>query len=207
MTEPALSGGVPHDATHEGASGFVERRSQDRQRTVLVNAAIRHGGREGLCRIHGISTAGLQIRTSLPMTSQMPAQIVLRSGRSVNCLVRWSANGEAGMTHDAGDALAHMLTEGVGEGRAVLRFRIGQPVAVGIHKQGRTATLAHLSPGELWLRDLDRADHGEPVLVAVPGLGDLVGHVAGQDDDSILVRLNAAIPFRALDPWLASPAR
>ncbi len=207
MTGPALSGSVPQDVRHDGPSGFVERRSQDRQRAVLVNAAIRHGGREGLCRIQGISTAGLQIRTSLPMTPQMPAQIVLRSGRSVNCLVRWSANGEAGMTHDAGEALAHMLTEGVGEGRAVLRFRIDRPVMVGIHKQSCTATLAHLSPGELWLRDLERADHGEPVLVAVPGLGDLVGHVAGEDDGSILVRLNAAIPFRTLDPWLAGSKR
>lgn len=205
MNESALSGGLPVGARHDGPSGHGERRSQDRQRTVLVNAAIRHGGREGLCRIQGISTAGLQIRTSVPMTPQMPAQIVLRSGRSVHCLVRWSANGEAGMTHDVGDALSHMLTEGVGEGRAALRFRMELPVTVVIRKQSCTATLAHLSPGELWLRGLDRADKGEPVLVAVPGLGDLVGHVAGDDDDSILVRLNAAIPFRELDPWLAGP--
>ncbi len=203
MTGSRLSGGPPAAERRDGPPAFVERRSQDRQRTVLVNAAVRHGGREGLCRIQGISTAGLQIRTSLPMTPQMPAQIVLRSGRSVHCLVRWSANGEAGMTHDVGDALSHMLTEGVGEGRAALRFRTERPVTVVIRKQSCAATLAHLSPGELWLRGLDRADKGEPVLVTIPGLGDLVGHVVGDDDDSILVRLNAAIAFRELDPWLA----
>lgn len=200
-----MPGRLADDATPNTPPAFVERRSQDRQRTVLVNAAVRHGGREGLCRIQGISTAGLQIRTSLPMTPQMPAQIVLRSGRTVQCLIRWSAHGEAGMTHDVGDALSHMLTEGVSEGRAVLRFRIDRPVTVGIRKQSGVATLAHISPGELWLRGFEGADHGEPVLVTVPGLGDLPGHVAGTDDDSVLVRLGSPIPFRDLDPWLAAP--
>lgn len=204
--ERMTSNGVPDDPESHATDGFVERRSQERQRTVLINAAIRHGGREGLCRIQGISAGGLQIRTSLPMTPQMPAQIVLRSGRTVNCLVRWAANGEAGMTHDVGDALSHLLTEGVSKGRAVLRFRIGRPVGVTVHKQNCAATLAHISPGELWLRGLDRADHGEPVLVAIPGLGELAGYVAGDDDDSVLVRLTSPIPFRDLDPWLGRPS-
>lgn len=205
MTGPIVSGRPADNPPHDGPPAFVERRSQDRQRTVLVNAAVRHGGREGLCRIQGISTAGLQIRTSLPMTPQMPAQIVLRSGRAVQCLVRWSAHGEAGMTHDVGEALSHMLTEGTGEGRAALRFKTDRPVTVGIRKQSGVAMLAHISPGELWLRGFEGADHGEPVLVTVPGLGDLAGHVAGADDGSVLVRLGSAIPFRDLDPWLAAP--
>lgn len=186
------------------APGIAERRSQDRQRTVLVNAAIRHDGREGLCRIVGISDAGMQIRTSLAMVPGKTAEIMLRSGRTVRCLIRWSANGEAGMTHDAGSALSHMLTEGVSEARAALRFLIDLPVPVVIRKQSRAALLAHLSPGELWLREIDHADPGEPVHVRVENLGEFGGYVAGQDDGSLLVRLNTAIPFRLLDPWLAA---
>lgn len=204
MTERAFHERTAQDTPDDGPPGFVERRSQDRQRTVLVNAAIRHSGREGLCRIQGISASGLQIRTSLPITPHAPAEIVLRSGRSVRCVVRWTANGEAGMTHDSGEALSHMLTEGAGEGRAALRFRMERPVMVGIRKQSCAAWLASLSPGEIWLRGLEQGDPGEPVLVAVPGLGELAGHVVGEDDGCTLVRMHAPIAFRDLDPFLAS---
>jgi len=77
-----------------------DRRSANRQISVLINAGIVHRGNDALCRIRNLSPGGVMIECPLPLAIDDEIELHLRSGRHVTGHVRWVEDGRAGIAFD-----------------------------------------------------------------------------------------------------------
>lgn len=179
----------------------------ERQRTVLVNAAVTQGGRDGLCRIRNVSEGGLAIETSLPL-SPGPAEIALRSGDVLACIVRWAREGRAGFSCEAGvDATRlvgrRMAAEYEQPGCGFPRFQRSQELKIAVRGHPYDSLLHSIAPTDVWLASAPEFPRGEPLTVSIRGLGDVSARVCAAENGEMIALFNAPLPFRDLDPWLA----
>ncbi len=79
---------------------MTDRRSGERQISVLINAGIIHQGNDALCRIRNLSPGGVMIECPLPLAVDDEIELHLRSGRHVTGRVRWVDDGRAGVAFD-----------------------------------------------------------------------------------------------------------
>lgn len=182
----------------------------ERQRTVLVNAAIVQHGADGLCRIRNVSEGGLAVETSLPLCPG-PAQVHLRSGDIVDCTVRWAREGRAGLSLEQPGSAADLVARRIAPEHEQPGFgfpRFERSVAVGIAVRGRPyrCMLHSIAPTDVWLIGAPEFPRGEPLTVSVKGLGDLMAMVHEAEKGEMVALFHSALSFRQLDPWLASTA-
>lgn len=78
----------------------TDRRTGDRQISVLINAGIVHQGNDALCRIRNLSAGGVMLECPLPLVVNDEIELHLRSGRHVTGQVRWVDEGRAGVAFD-----------------------------------------------------------------------------------------------------------
>ena len=181
----------------------------ERQMTVLINAGIRRGADDGLCRIRNVSAAGLNIETSLALDIGDSATVVLQSGRVLACAVRWMKDGRVGLSCAGDPAEALQQERAVPADEAMvaeaLRFERRLPVQLAVHGFVHQCDLESISIRHAVLTSVRTNVQPPQVLtVSIPGLGDFPATARGSKDGCLLVRFNAPIGFGLLDPWLAS---
>lgn len=188
---------------------FPDRRTADRQISVLINAGITHEGRDTLCRIRNLSPGGVMIECTLPLAVDDKILLHLRSGHDAEGLVRWVRDGKAGIAFD--DPAASALVSGAVGGTGASFSPIGYPLFrrdawVGLsagHRKERAA-VAMISPTGI-LVETGR-DWGRECLFTVTfdGLGDHLARTEGgiPDDDMMALIFVRPLHYRLFDEWL-----
>lgn len=182
---------------------------EERQMTVLINARIRVGDADGLCRIRNVSPSGLNIETSMRLDPDERATIILPSGRAMDCVVRWARDGRVGLgCHDDPAAIVHEERSAApddGGAPSLLRFTRNMPVQLVVHGFVHHCELESIAIRDVRLNAVRTTILPTQVLtVCVPGLGELPAAARSAADGTLFARFNAPIGFALLDPWLAT---
>ena len=194
----------------------TERRSGERQVSVLINAGIAHNGDDALCRIRNLSPGGAMIECGLPLAMDDRVDLQLRSGRMIDAVVRWVKEGQAGLAFNHPKS-AQWISEKPGQ-QALELSPIGFPVfqreawtrMTAGPRHGR-AHIAAVSPTGIALENIAEWRNERVLNLSIDGLGDHLVRQAnagfeGLDDLSCLIFVQP-LNFRMLNDWLACQPR
>lgn len=192
-----------------------ERRSGERQISVLINAGLLHAGRDALCRIRNLSAGGIMVETGLPLGVDDPVRLQLRSGRVVRGTVRWAHGRKAGIAF-ADPRSAEWVKEKPGDSD-LPRSPIGYPMfrreAVArlvVPTRQMRGRIVAISPVGIAVEN-DRDWGSEKVFtVAIVGLGEHLarrvdGSAPGPADVMSLIFLQP-LNHAVLNEWLSGTA-
>lgn len=189
-----------HASIKEGLA-LVEGRAS-RRTSVLANAGIAQGGREGLGRIRNVSTGGMCIQTSLTLVVGQPASVTFQSGAIVDCEVRWVRNRHAGLSCDT-DPRPALGTPADDRRPALPRFNRQLPIELAVQGRAYTCTLDSISTCDILATDAPMLVRGQLLSVAVDGLALLPAVVRISAEGELYARFSTPLAFAALDAWLA----
>jgi|GEM_PF-2283258 len=193
-----------------------DRRSAERQISVLINAGIIHEGDDALCRIRNLSSGGIMIESALTLKIDDSVTLQMRTGRIVTGQVRWISEDRAGIAFAGADA-AQLVTQRLAS-QELQASPIGFPLfqreawaklSIG-HKTAR-ARIAALTPIGISLENAPDWE-GERVLnLSIEGLGDHLVRVSdimprGSDDELNLLFMQP-LNYRLFSDWLAQQPR
>ncbi len=201
-------GNVDNNPIETSAARPFQDRS-DRHMTVLINAAVIHGERDGLCRIRNVSPTGLSIETSMPLVVGEPVIVTLHSGLTLPCVVRWTDDHRAGMSCDLNpiDLIQNARNAGSDDPLAPALPRFSRAIAAEIVVLGfvHGCRMDSISTRDVILTSVPT--HFEPgkfVSVGIRGLGEFPATVKVSESDGIFARFATPISFAALDAWLTA---
>lgn len=180
---------------------FLERAI--RTVTVLINAGITQGDRDGLCRIRNVSEGGLTIETGVSLQVGEPAEVMLHTGKILPCVIRWVNGRQAGMSSAVDPSALVGAPRPVEAGPTLPRFsRVidVEIVAVGIAYR---CTLDSISTRDILATNVPvNLCAGQIFSVCIDGLGTLPASVQIAEDGDLFARFAPAISFATLDAWL-----
>jgi len=181
----------------------------ERQMTVLINAAVIQGDRDGLCRIRNVSPTGLAVETSMPLSVGEPAIVTLHSGLTLSCVVRWTKDGRAGMSCEVNplDIVQNARAASPDDELGPSLPRFSRSIAAQIAVLGfmHPCKMDSISTRDVILTSLPtRFEAGQFMSVGVRGLGEFPATVRVSEGDGIFASFAAPIPFAALDGWLTA---
>lgn len=181
----------------------------ERQMTVLINAGIRRGDDDALCRIRNVSEAGLNIETSLALVPGETITIVMQSGRELQCQVRWHGDGRFGLSSedDPLDALQRERAVPSDDNQlpVALHFERHIPAQLAVHGFVHHCDLDSISIRHAVLSSVrTNVQPPQVVTISIAGLGDFPAAIRARQDGLVLARFNAPIGFSLLDPWLVA---
>ncbi|MPT49194.1 MAG: PilZ domain-containing protein [Sphingobium sp.] len=193
-----------------------ERRSGERQVSVLLHAGIAHGGKDGLCRIRNLSSGGVMLESNLPLMQDDDIRLQLRSGHQVRGRVRWVLGNRAGIAfHDPADALLFtgtpqkLMTDVVSPIGYPLFERHG-PVRLDSGRGHATVPLLMVSPAGIIVADPPLWPGETVYTVHIRGLDTFKARVGEQmmmEEGEALSLLFVEPPHhKALNDWLTSYA-
>jgi PilZ domain len=182
-----------------------QRRATERQVTVLINAGVSYGGRDGLCRIRNISAGGMNIETRMQMAVDSVIAIQLRSGRYMEGRVRWVKDSLVGLSlaaYNADDLLADRVSnEAVARTGAFPRFERVGSVGFAINHRRRRGALLGISLADVTI-ETDDLPLGAVVTVEIDGLGEHLAKVVRTGEGSARAMFTQPLNYRALEAWL-----
>lgn len=192
----------------EEAREMARPRLTPRHVTVLVNAAIRQNGREGLCRIRNVSTEGLAIETSMKLVAGAAAHIILASGRETACIIRWVRDGRAGMS--CAEDLTALLLEDRAEklaprpGPVLPRFGPATTASISLLGRSHHCGFDSISTSDVLLYGTPPIATHDRIGVTIHGLGTFPAVACIAQDGDLFARFTPPLAFRLLDEWLAA---
>lgn len=194
----------------------IDRRSTERQISVLINAGITHEGGDALCRIRNLSSGGIMIECALALKMDDMVTLQLRTGRSVTGQVRWIGESRAGVAFADADA-AQMVTQRLAAqnlhispiGFPLFRREAWAKLTMG-HKNARSR-IATLSPTGISLENAPEWEDERVLGLSIEGLGDHLVRVSdimprGSEDELNLLFMQP-LNYRVLCDWLAQQPR
>lgn len=190
-----------------------DRRTGDRQISVLINAGICHAGRDALCRIRNLSSGGVMIESSLPLAVDDSVSLRLRSGDEVGGLVRWVQDGRAGIAFD--DPASSALVSGSAAGvQASNSSPIGYPLfqrsaraAITAGARKEQAPVVEISPAGVLIETIRDWAQERLFTVGIDGLGEHVARLGDSqpdDEDRMALIFVQPLHFRLFNDWLTS---
>jgi hypothetical protein len=193
-----------------------DRRTGERQISVLINAGIVHDGKDALCRIRNLSSGGVMVESSLSLAMDDRVTLQLRSGRMVEGVIRWIGEGRAGIAFSDPHA-SEMVTERLASG-ALATSPIGYPLferqawaqVIADHKRVR-ARIARISPSGITVEDGHDWRNEHVFSISIEGLGDhlarRVDGDASESDEEMHLIFVQPLHYRAFEDWLATMPR
>lgn len=189
-------------------SGAAPQSRADRKVSVLINAGVRQGERDGLCRIRNVSDGGMAIETSVQLVADEAVEIMLHSGRVLAASVRWVRDDRAGLscTENPNDVL-HVETAGAhgAFGPALPRFYRTVAAQVVLHGRVHRCMLDSIAPGDILLTGAPACEVSQAITIDIAGLGAMPASVCISADSDLFARFATPLPFRLLDAWLTAP--
>jgi hypothetical protein len=200
-TESAVHAAVPDTVSLQG-----ERRSQERTVSVLINAGVAQGERNGLCRVRNLSDNGMMIETHIPLVVGHEASFQLRTGRTIVGSVRWSKDNRAGVALEK-DGVEAVLSnrahaDAAAGGGAYPRFdRLSIATVISGAIRSRCELMV-ISLADAHLAGLPAGLPQGPVTVAIRGLEDRLARLVRIDENRVLASFAQPLNFHALEDWL-----
>ncbi len=193
-----------------------DRRSGERQISVLINAGIVHDGKDALCRIRNLSSGGVMVESSLALAMDDPVTLQLRSGKMIEGAIRWVGEGRAGIAFSDPHS-AELVTERLASSW-LQSSSIGFPLferqawaqILADHKRVRGRVL-RISPAGVSIEDGHDWGNERVFSLTIEGLGDhLARRVDGdgmdQGEEMHLIFVQP-LHYRAFEEWLAMMPR
>ncbi|MFT3977157.1 MAG: PilZ domain-containing protein [Sphingomonas bacterium] len=188
-------------APHEGRS---EQRSA--LRTLLVGRLILADGREALCRIRNLSSAGMMIETPAALTRDGAVAVELREERFSGRVV-WVHDGQAGLHFDTMIDVGRAL----GEARIAVarqdrprapRFRVGRRARISHYGRSTEVVIVDLSQSGACLGMEEPMAPDTEFTLAIPGLPAMACRTRWADADRCGVIFQGILPYNDLAAWL-----
>lgn len=188
----------------------VERRAQERTVSVLLNAGVAQGGRDGLCRVRNLSDSGMMIETHIPLTVGEDVSFQLRTGRAITGSVRWVKDNRAGIALERGgvDAVLsnRMDANPAAGGGAYPRFNRLSPATVISGARRSRCEVVVISLADAHLTGLSGMIGDGPATIAIRGLEERLARLLWIDEERVLASFAQPLNFRALEEWLEATA-
>lgn len=191
----------------EGQPIDLTGRREERQVTVLINAAVSQGRRDSMCRIRNVSAGGIAIETGLPLVVGDPAAVTLHSGRVLQCIVRWAEDNRAGVSCEdiTADVLrAETAIVPVKSGPAIPRFARTMAMEIAVRGKAYACTMQSISASDILVSGGPAFEQGLPVTICLRGFYIGSGTMREEIGEHLLIAFASPVAFRVMDPWLVA---
>ena len=192
-------------------SDVPDRRDGLRHISVLRVGRVVWDAQDQLCVVRNLSPGGLMFDALHTPDIGQHVAVELRSDKQMTGFVRWVKDGSAGLEFDRPVNVEHMLRE---ERNSLLRVRPRAPRfvrrgTVKVIGEGEpiSGAIVDISIGGLSCRPDQPVRKGEPIVVAIDGVGATNAEVRWQKGDVVGIRFDKPLPWRAFQLWLDSAPR
>lgn len=187
-------------------SELSDRRDGPRHISVLRVGRALWDGRDQLCVVRNLSEGGLMFECLHPPAIGQRVAVELRSDKQMTGIVRWARDGNAGVEFDQRVNVEMILRE---ERSSLLRVR---PRAPRFTRRGAVklitgvetvmGDIVDIAIGGLSCRPEQPLRNGEPLVVALDGIGAFNAELRWQKGDVAGIRFEKPLPWRAFQLWL-----
>lgn len=183
-----------------------ERRSANRQISVMLTAKLETTGRQQPCRILNISTKGANIESLISLTVGQPIEIEFRSNLKSKGTVRWVRNSQAGVEfNDAIDLNEIWKRSEVSIKRIKPRpprYCCFAPATVEHGDQRQQCQIIDISASGMRVVDIANMVIGATVMIEPKGLPRHRAKVVWCNKESAGLKLVNPFKYHELEMWL-----
>jgi hypothetical protein len=184
----------------------VERRTSERQLTVLRVAALHVEGARQLCMVRNVSSGGLRLQVFRPPSVGARVSIALKSGHFLAGGARWARGCHVGVALDAPLDVRDLLStawNGAQDRRPRLpRMEVDHAILVRLDARTRAARLCDISQGGAKLEVPGGATLGSSALLLLAEAAAVAGTVRWAAGDAIGIAFHEPLSLRWLSDWL-----
>lgn len=186
----------------------ADRRSNDRQISILRLVKIKSDLAEGWGMIKNISSAGVMIEIHPDFALADRIIILFTDACELNATIRWRKKGSIGAEFDEMVDIAELLAKTVkpqnGQKSRIPRVRISSPVALKKGIMTIRAEIFDISPGGLRVKtDYDFVP-GNKVTLSIPELEEISGTIRWVGEGQAGISFQDRMPITLLMTWLAN---
>lgn len=186
------------------ATPIPDRRSGERQLTLLRVGSMMIGERRELCLIKNISAGGMMIKAYCPIATGARIAIELKHGEPVNGTALWTEGDSVGVSFDEPiDVIALLSASADGPRPRMPRIEIDCMVSV---REGATVHRVRaldISQGGIKVEAKGPLAIGADVTVTLNGLAPCAGIVRWNDQGCYGITFNRVQALPALVAWLS----
>lgn len=185
-----------------------ERRSHDREISILRLAKIESGKAQGWGLVRNVSSSGmmLDIHPSFHLTDTIT--IALTEHHQLKGTVRWHRDSSVGIQFidvlDVPDLLASALAHKNGQRTRLPRIHIKYPIKLMTGTKLISAEIQDISPGGLCIKSDYIFEPGKQLTLTVPQLGDITAIVRWQSGTNVGLAFCDRISIASLMTWLST---
>lgn len=198
-------------STHVVTTTPKDRRSADRDTTVLRIGVITGGARTTFCVLRNVSETGVQVKLYDPLSAGHPVVLRVGDGAPVSGKIVWVNKRHAGIKLDNPLDSAGLMRMrehlDLKRRRAIPRIRTVARAIV--RSGGRTfgGQLHNISSVGAKLTAGRALADGESLRLCLPSLPELRAYVCWSEGETFGIRFQSPIPVEVLTEWLATRNR
>lgn len=183
-----------------------ERRSGDRELTILRIAKLITDNGEELCRIRNISAGGAKAETSIDHAVGERIVLELHTDQRLVGSVAWSRDASMGVRFDECVNVAQVLAKASDDERRYAQPRVHAPciARLSIDSVSHKVPVTDISQGGMKVEIDAPICVGARVAVTIEGLPRIEGVVRWSRDDQAGIAFNGQVPFDQLTRWLGA---
>jgi hypothetical protein len=186
----------------------AERRSQERQLTILRVGVIVIDGVRELCLIRNISAGGLMAHVYRPVEIDQKVTVELKSNQQIDGRIVWVQSGNAGIAFntpiDVAELLANPPVMPNGWRPRLPRVEIDRMATLRLGARTCWVAARDISQGGVKVEIEQSFEPGTEVVVTLDGFRPLHGCVRWQKEGTAGIAFNQLIPLDELIAWLKS---
>lgn len=185
-----------------------DRRTNDRQISILRLVKITSDLAEGWGMIKNISSAGVMIEIHPDFALADRINILFTEAYELAANIRWRKAGSIGAEFDQPVNIEELLAKTVkpqnGQKSRVPRVRISSPVALKKGIMTIRAEIYDISPGGLRVKTDYNFAAGNKVVLSIPELEEISGTIRWAEDGQAGIAFQDRMPITLLMAWLAN---
>lgn len=183
-----------------------ERRSGDRQVSVMLTAKLEAAGRQQPCRILNISVKGANIESLIELQVGQPIEIEFRSNLKLHGIVRWVRQSQAGVEFQSAIDLNEIWKRTEVSIMRIKprppRFCCFAPATIETTDGNQICQIIDISASGLRVIDLSNVPTGASVMIEAEGLPRHRAIVIWCNANSAGLKLVNAYKYSELESWL-----
>ena len=183
-----------------------ERRSANRQVSVMLTAKLETTGRQQPCRILNISSKGANIESLISLEVGQPIEIEFRSNLKSQGTVRWVREAQAGVEFDEAIDLNEIWKRSEVSIKRIKprppRYCCFAPVTVEHGDQRQQCQIIDISASGMRVVDISNMVLGTTVMIEPTGLPRHRAKVVWCNKESAGLKLVNAFKYHELEMWL-----
>ena len=185
-----------------------DRRSGERQKTILRVAKLVSGPNRGLAIIRNISDSGMMIEVNPTMKVDDDVTIMLSDDHAIEGEMRWRQSSQIGIRFkepaSVEEILARPRRASNGHVTRLPRFEVAYPVTLVSGGTVVEGAVADISLGGIRVQARTTLKQGDDVTVLIPDLRNLQGTVRWCSEQNVGISFLRPVHIQDLMAWLAA---